>query len=361
MTRKNLFSADAPVDFTKDFGIIFNNRVSKFSHDRTKSVGASEVFGCSRQNWFRNHYPQDTIKEWGYLERGNVIEDAFVVPFLIERFGAENCIGAGQKNQTTLHLGANTATPDCLVINQSPNVLSNLGIDDIGESGAFVVEIKSYDARAHLSKEKSIHRGQIITQMGLYRETTEYKPEYGVVLYVNSSDFRDIRAFAVQFNEKIFKQAQKRANDVLRAKNASDLRAEGAISKMCTYCEYSDRCDDVEVHNYGSGNDAADMDEDYANSLNACAKNFTHLSEQIDELSEKKRVLRQEIQNMLNKDDRSRADVPNYRIVLSRRKGNKTIDMKRLSECLSKNGEDLNEFMKEGHGFFSLRVTKLDE
>ena len=55
--------------------VVENQRA--FTHDRTKSIGASEIGQCARKLWFLKHRtdkdPQHQDR-WGASERGNLIE-----------------------------------------------------------------------------------------------------------------------------------------------------------------------------------------------------------------------------------------------------------------------------------------------
>jgi hypothetical protein len=73
----------AAIDFAEAFHTFVGANQKTWAHDRTKSVGASEAFGCLRKAWFSKHEtPKDPeYKEsWGALQRGDLIEQHFAEP-----------------------------------------------------------------------------------------------------------------------------------------------------------------------------------------------------------------------------------------------------------------------------------------
>src|SRR4051812_7906785 len=56
-----------------------------WAHDRSKTVGASEIGNCARQTWFSKNgvsHDPDYKVSWGALLRGIIIEEQFWVPAL---------------------------------------------------------------------------------------------------------------------------------------------------------------------------------------------------------------------------------------------------------------------------------------
>lgn len=129
MPRKPKTDARVSADgwFTLNIDEMFENYMKSnhktWAHDRSKSVGASEVFSCIRQNWFKKRGkefgigPDDEyIERWGATERGNIIENHYVVPALTTQLpSGVNLLYAGG-DQITLINGRTSATPDLSLI-----------------------------------------------------------------------------------------------------------------------------------------------------------------------------------------------------------------------------------------------------
>jgi hypothetical protein len=213
-------------------------------------MGASEAFGCLRKAWFSKNGAEkdpDHKDSWGALQRGDLIEQHFAEPavrwFLENEFVDARLIWGGE-NQKTLKApdAPLTATPDGLVINADDDALALYGIPSLGGTGCFNFEIKSIDPRVNLKEEKAIHRGQTIVQMGTTRETTEYKPNYAVIVYLDASFFDDIDIFVVPFDQQTYDVAKTRARAAFDIKNPADIMAEGKIDGACEYCPFKIAC-----------------------------------------------------------------------------------------------------------------------
>ena len=115
--------------------------------------------------------------------------------------------------QDTILDGRSSATLDGLAIDCPPDILSEYDIPDI-ESDCFVVEMKSFDPRIGIGEAKAVHIGQTHMQMGLIRQTTDYEPNYALVVYVQASWIDDIRCYPVAFDEKIYQIGRERNDKV---------------------------------------------------------------------------------------------------------------------------------------------------
>ena len=234
------------VDFKAIFDSYVGTQAKTWSHDRMKSVGASEAFACIRQVFFKKRGPElgyekdeNRVESWGAMERGNVMEMSFVAPALLHAFG-DNLLFAGS-DQQTLVLGRSSSTSDGLVINQPRDALKNYGIDDI-KSNCFGIEIKSVDPRVDIRTEKAIHRGQTQQQMGLMRDVTPYKPRYTVVLYVDASFYDVITPHIIEFDPKVWRTAKERAGNIWKSDNPMDFTPEGRFDDSCKLCAFKQAC-----------------------------------------------------------------------------------------------------------------------
>lgn len=214
-----------------------------FKHDRTRSVGASEIGQCARKVWYTKHLPppEKGSSNWGATTRGSVMEDAFWVKAMKARFG-KNLKMAGAR-QRTLVDGSLSATPDGLIVGLPKDALAHLGVPDI-ESDCILTECKSIDPRVNLQKEKSTHAYQAQVQLGLVRLKTRYKPMYVLISYMDASFWNEVSEFVVRHDEAIFANAQKRAKEILSADDASLMKPEGWIAggSECDTCPFVRPC-----------------------------------------------------------------------------------------------------------------------
>lgn len=237
-----------PADFTRYFNNFIESTKKQWGHDRKKTLGGSEVFGCIRKAWYSRHdTPKDPdYKEsWGATKRGDLIENYHVVPAMDH--AAENegfkidYTGADQQTLFAEDGTPMSVTPDGLIHGVPANFLINYGIKDL-QSDCCMFEIKSIDPRVDLSEEKSIHHGQTQIQMGLVRENTKFRPHYAVILYVNASFFDDMKVYIVEWNPEMYQSAKDRARYVYEVTDPSKLLREGVIDNSCDYCPYKGAC-----------------------------------------------------------------------------------------------------------------------
>jgi CRISPR/Cas system-associated exonuclease Cas4 (RecB family) len=355
----------AAIDFVEAYDTFVKANQKVWAHDRSKSVGASEAFGCLRKTWFsKNDGPRDPDHKdsWGALERGNLIENHFAEPavkwFLETYFNDARLIWGGADQRTLQAPDAPlTATPDGLVIGADDDALEMYGIPSLGGTHCFNFEIKSIDPRVNLKEEKAIHRGQTIVQMGITRETTQYRPNYAVIVYIDASFFDDIEVFVVPFDQRTYDVAKERAKSVYEIKSVAQIFPEGKVDGGCEYCPFKIACAQA------SGK-ATPTDGD-ANQQNTPLK----IMEEFEELIRAERAA-SAAKKSLEADHKEaserlkawfrdvgvrRAEVPGLaKVSISWVKGRKTYDI----EAMRAAGIDVEAFTKLGEGHDRLSISE---
>jgi len=208
-------------------------------HDRSKTVGASEIGLCARKTFFSKHNaPRDTDYEDGFGARlrGDVIEEHYWEPGLRATLDdGESLLFAG-KDQQTLEKSYLSATTDGLLVSSAVGICINL-------------DCKSIDPRADISKEKSAHHFQVQAQMGLIRDCTEFKPDSSILSYIDASFFDKITEFVIPFSPRIYAAAHARAEQIMTASEALALPPEGKMAGggECQWCAWASHCAAVTV------------------------------------------------------------------------------------------------------------------
>lgn len=344
---------------------IANNQKS-WPQDRRLTVGASECFSCIRKTWFTKMGEKRGVKKdagftqsWGAMERGNVIENHYVVPAMVEglkRRGME-LIMAGD-GQDTIIDGIHSATLDGLIINATRDLLKNYGIDDMG-ADCCVLEMKSFDPQVKLQYEKPVHRGQTQMQMGLVRQTTEYKPKYAVLMYINASWLDDIRIFVIPYEEDAYQNGRARNEKVFETKSAGSLQPEGKMDGTCAYCPYTEACAKATVSRVPpkiaalTKKQTAEQDKDFIAELEPLVLARIEAANTETAAEKKKKQLNEEIQQILIRKGTSRAVGGNWKVGYTTQSGKRTLDKGLMIEA----GLDPEDFMSEGSGFDVMRVT----
>lgn len=324
-------------------------------YDRNASLGASEVFGCIRQAFFKKFgYEQDDDHEddWGAAKRGDIIENNFAVPAVtaILPEGAR-LLYAGDE-QDTLRIRRLSATPDGLAVDLARDALAQLGIEDI-ESDCVVTEFKSFDPRAHIKEEKAIHRGQVQVQMGLIRELTEYKPVYAIIFYFNASILSDIRPYVVKFDQKVYDTAKSRSELVYSTEEPSDLPPEGKIDDGCRLCSYTEEC--AIAQGIATPREVREIGDNQAlEQIDHLGRRYKDLKAAEKEAKEGAAEASQEIKDILRKHDTKKVSTPGgVTVTNSWCKGKKTLDRLAMED----DGIDTTKYEKEGNGFDRMTVN----
>jgi hypothetical protein len=331
----------------------------EWQHDRTKSVGASEIGLCARKVFWNKHEnrPKGVKRDadfedmWGARIRGTIMESAFWVPAVNKRFAG--FIRYSGPDQKTLINGTLSATPDALVVDQPRDALQEFGIDDIGESGCFLLECKTIDPRTNLVEAKVENYMQTIVQMGLIRELTEYKPEYDLLTYTDASFWSEVSEFVVQFDQKMYDTAKLRADIIINADKGTDLKPEGWIAggKECSFCPWVGPCGverrSVPMHNAKATPQFVAEIADYAIKCN-------NLTASIEFAEHQLRDLQNTIKERLRDKGVSRIDgVVNWYKVA----GKQYYSAKGMRERLQQLGEDTDRFAKLGEPSDRLVIT----
>lgn len=350
------------LDFNQIFDAWNQSTQKVFAHDRTQSVGASEVFDCIRKVFFRKRgeefgYKKDEgVNSWGATRRGDILENYFIVPALSQFLPQGASLLFAGDDQKTLFKNRNSATPDGLIVGLTSDALTDLGIPDI-KSDCIVIEMKTIDPRVGLTEEKQIHHGQAQIQMGLIRDTTDYKPYYAVILYVDASFLDNIKPFIVEYDEKKWQAAQTRANTIWTHNNAADFRPEGKFDGSCALCDFKSACalvstgmlpPEIKSKKY-------DVDESVKAQIASLIKEIKDLEEVSSDnkkIAEEKKF---EIKELMKKASARnvKADDRTWGVSWYPQEGRESIDTKAMAE----DGYDLTPYIKKGQPFEVLRIT----
>jgi hypothetical protein len=211
---------------------------------RASTLGASDIGQCARKTFYlKRNGERDPghTDGWGAAVRGSVLERAFWLPALHDRFGDRLRFAGDEQRQ--FKSGFISATPDALLTGVPVDILASLGVPDIG-SDCILLECKSIDPRVKLDAPKPEHRYQAIVQLGVVGETTEFQPRFALVSYVDASFWDTVTEFVVAFDPNVYASAKARAAKVLTANAASELPPEGFIAggKECELCPFTKAC-----------------------------------------------------------------------------------------------------------------------
>lgn len=344
----------ATFNITQAFRTDIRSRQRVWSHDRSKTLGASETFACLRRGWFAKFMPEAALEmPLGMAERGNMIERHFVVPTLKRVFGEDKCLYMGDDQESFIH-GKSSATPDGLIVDIPLDHFKEHGIDDL-INPALTLEIKSFDPRANIHEEKTIHHGQAQMQMGMYHALTPYRPEWAMVLYVNANDLEDVRPFTLRRDPKIFDVGCKRAERLYAAQDPYELPAEGAFTDQCKHCPFQRVCRHAEVKHWPS--DSRNQPPEVVEHFRGLVDDFVKYRDAEKDAYARKKEIEDTIKRSLSQVGTRALDDPTFKISYSKLDGKESIDKDALEAFLKEHGKTTEDFHRAGGEFTRLTVT----
>jgi hypothetical protein len=315
-----------------------------WAHDRSQSIGASEIGQCVRKNWFSKHgSPPDPAyaDRWGAKKRGDLIE-AFWVKALRGYLGKGILHYAGQYQRTFIDPESRlSATPDGLVVT---------------EDECFTVECKSIDPRAKIEEAKPEHIFQCQVQLGLIRAQTRYQPTHAILCYIDASFLDESREFTITFDAGVFEQAKRRAAAIYAANSAEQLRPEGYIAggAECEYCAWRGSCSAMRAGQVPSRQEP--VDDVAIGALMRLAGNRARYKANAEALELLTREAEEEIKQVLRDYGTRRVNAGGISISWSALKGRPSWDWPALRAAAEEAGLDLSEFETVGEPSDRLQI-----
>jgi hypothetical protein len=311
--------------------------------NRAYTVGASDIGQCARKAFFVKHNGERDpgyVDTWGAALRGQTIERAFWVPALRARFGTDLKFVGDRQRQ--FKLGFVSATPDALLTNATRDILAALGVPNIGND-CLLLECKSVDPRVKLDAPKPEHRYQAIVQLGVVRETTEFQPNFCVLVYINASFWDDITEFVVAFDPDVYANAKARAVKVLTANTASELPPEGWIAggKECEHCPFTKVCG---IERRALPNGTGNADPQFAAEIRALAIAYKACQADVAAAETRLRASQNEIKERLRAKQLRRVAGDNFSVTWTPVKGRQGFDVEALSAAAAAAGVGVHEF-----------------
>jgi len=356
MTKK---PEDTKLDFGKLFEDFNTENQKKWAHDRSTTVGASEVFTCLRKAAFEKRHKEWKIEPdpdyrdtWGATRRGDLMENFHVVPAVTNHLPEGATLLMAGDTQETLVFGKASATPDGLIVGLARDALSQYGIED-NITGEVMFEIKSIDPRAKLDEEKGNHRGQTEMQMGLIRELTNHKPYWGIILYVNASFYDDISVFPIEFDEKVYQNGLKRANLVYDVSSAMEIRPEGKMTGDCDYCRWRFACGNATHQSIPEKMKKADEDPEAVEALVEPITEYFLSKVEYDAAETRFEEAKLAIKEAVAEVGKSKIKGDGWQVSYNAQAGRKTISRTLMEEA----GLNPDDYTTEGPGFDKLTVT----
>ena len=321
--------------------VVENQR--QFTHDRTKTIGASEIGQCARKLWFLKHQTDKDaghVDRWGAAQRGNLIEVLWAKA-MREHAGAGKLHYAGRYQKTFFDdVSPLSATPDGLLELDLPT-----GHEEL------LLECKSIDPRARMESIRSEHEAQVQVAMGILNCTTKWRPREAIVSYIDASFLDEVKEFRVPFDRQVFATLRLRAKTIMAANSADALRPEGVIAggQECEHCAFRSSCSAMRAGAVPTREEPLEpLDEVALSRLSTMASDRARLKQLTEKLERETKEIEQTIKELLRQHGTRRVDAEGLRIVWSPLKGRPSWDWPKLRAAAEKVGLDLAKFERVG-------------
>ena len=338
---------------TEAFDRYINTQDKQFD-DRYSTVGSSEIGKCARQIFWVKNADDDNLKvsrdpdyndRAGARTRGNLIEKLLVQALRQQFPGRLRFAGHHQRTISNNWL---SATPDGLLVRLTDDeVISIIGRErfDRYGNGPILTEIKTHDPRMNLSEEKMEHRYQVQCAMGVMRDTTQYKPDCAVLIYIDAS-FLELKTFIVEFDEEVYGNALLRARQIMTSKDVNEMPPEGWISggHECRWCPYTHACG-IERRSLPFAEDDKPIDPQLVAEITDLARAIKSHEHDRDYSDELMRAAQEELKNRLR--EKGIRKVPGV-LTWSTVKGRSGYDNKAIKEAAIAAGIDIEQFATQG-------------
>jgi hypothetical protein len=331
-----------------------------WAHDRTQTVGASEVGGCMRHTYYLKNEndpkfgvarDSDYVDSWGAKLRGTLMENHFWAPAMKAKYGDKLLLSG--PDQESFVIGFLSATPDGMLIDLPVDFLAANGIPEL-DCDCIMAESKTIDPRSNLIEAKPRNIFQTHVQMGIVRELTPYKPGYSLLSYTNASFWDQVTEFPIKFDPEIYAVAKSRAAMVMTATSAKDLEPEGYLAggKDCQYCPFTGACGVVRMS--VPTNPEKTVDLQLVAEFADMAKEISVLEKTVDADEIRLRTLKQALKDRLR--EKNIRKIPGV-VSWSSVKGRASYDNNAIQAAAIAAGVDIEQFKKVGDSTDRMTVT----
>jgi len=320
-----------------------------WSHNRSETIGASEIGQCARRVWFLKKQTQPDpgfVDRWGAKRRGDLIE-AFWAKALRAYLGKGVLHYAGRYQRTFVdNDGYLSATPDGLVVP-----------DESNRWDCYTVECKSLDPRAKMEEPRPEHFFQCQVQMALIRQQTKWMPSHARLCYIDASFLDESKEFRIDCDLAVFERARERAKQIMQANSGDELRPEGYIAggAECEHCPFRSRCAQMRAGAVPKWE--AEVAGEDITQLHRLALLHDDAKRHAEQMDQKAKDIADQIKALMRKNGTRRFDHGTLRIVWSAIKGRPAWNWPALREAAEAAGLDLAPFETVGDPADRLTIT----
>lgn len=201
--------------------------------DRTKFVTSSEVGGCSRKIKFSKVLPRGGFPNWGYAERGHVIEAwgiALIREAVKQTMPGWSVMYAGE-GQVSFHDQYQSGTPDGVLVHKKSWT-------------GYTLEVKSVDPRTNYDNLPKIkHLDQVQQNMDLVEANTKIEIIGAKLIHIDASNLQRRKEIAFEPDHARMDFLQEKAAKIMEAEGPESFPPEGTfMPKECDQCDFQAAC-----------------------------------------------------------------------------------------------------------------------
>ena len=342
-----------PATFVAELVNLYGYQPKDWAHRRELYVSASQIGLCEmRQFYMMQRGPVQIDDErpdaWGVFARGDTGEDWVAGVFdraqLAEHGGSQLELGftATGKHQVTVidEINKLAATPDGIMWVAGEPIL---------------LEIKTIDPRVNLNGPKPAHHRQVMFAMALMARVHSIKPTRAVILYVDCSNYANVTAFDVDYDEVEGDALIDRAKRI-HAATLDELQPEGVYDggNECKTCDFAAQCKAYQVERVERADASAPIDDGDLTDLDDLATQREAAAQMESEAKRIKESAANQIRMILDDRGLSYAKTPSFTIWQNVAKGRETCNWRQAVE----DGVDLSDYVSVGNGYPRLMVRR---
>jgi hypothetical protein len=207
--------------------------------DRTGFLNASEAGLCTRRIWYDKHNVAGGEKHhpYGVFDRGHAFEHwcTTYLAAALARAGGRLLYAGVKQKRLMLPDFRLAGTPD--------------GLIEWPDRSETVLEVKSHGvAQNHDACPSEMHVRQTELNIELFHEVTAHRPEDGIIIYGLAENYGRLALHRVERRPRIFIEMLGKAVAAFDTKTATEVTAEGVVTKQCVICPYRSRCAAAQMH-----------------------------------------------------------------------------------------------------------------
>lgn len=342
-----------PANLVTELVNLYGYQPKDWTHRRELYVSASQIGLCEMRQYFMAQrgpvqIDNERPEAWGVFARGDTGEEWVAGVFdraqLAEHGGPRLGLAFSStgKHQVTVidEINKLAATPD--------------GIMWLG-SEPILLEIKTIDPRVSLDGPKPAHHRQVMFAMALMARVHSIKPTRAVILYVDCSNYANVTAFDVDYDEVEGDALIDRAKRIHTA-TLDELQPEGVYDggNECKTCDFAAQCKAYQVERVERAEASAPIDDGDLTDLDDLATQREAAIQMEGEAKRLKESATNQIRMLLDDRGLSYAKTPGWTIRQSVTKGRETCDWRQAVE----DGVDLSDYVSVGNGYPRLMVRR---